>query len=55
MYAKDRTYRVNVERCNVNSCNGALAEIAYYERDNWVVVELLRNRCRRFSTIKAGM
>jgi hypothetical protein len=55
MYPKDGTYRVNVERCNVNSCKGELAEIAYYERDNWVAVELQRDRCRRNFTMKVEM
>lgn len=52
MYPKDRTNRVNMERRDVNSSKGELAESAYYERDNWVVVELQRNKCRQNSKMK---
>ncbi|GEM_PF-477282 len=47
-----RAYRVDVKRCIVRSCDGELAEIAYYERNNWVTVELQCNRCRRKFTMK---
>jgi len=55
MYPKDRTYRVDLKRCVVNSCDGELAEIAYYERNNWVTVELQCNRCKRKFTMKVEM
>ncbi len=55
MYPKDRTYRVDLKRCVVSSCDGELTEIAYYERNNWVTVELQCNRCRRKFTMKVEM
>jgi len=55
MVPKNRSYRVDVKRCIVSSCDGELAEIAYYERNNWVTVELQCNRCRRKFTMKIEM
>jgi hypothetical protein len=55
LYPKGRTYRVDLKRCIVNACDGELAEIAYYERNNWVTVELQCNRCRRKFTVKVEM
>ena len=47
-----RTFRIDVKRCFVSACDGELAEIAYYERNNWVTVELQCNRCHRKFTVK---
>ena len=54
-YPKARRYRVHLKRCIVNECEGELAEIAYYERNNWVTVELQCNRCRRKFTVKVEL
>lgn len=48
----ERTYRVDIKSCIVRSCDGELAEISYYERNNWVTVELECNRCRRKFVVK---
>ncbi len=47
-----RTYRLDLKRCIVASCDGELAELSYYERNNWVTVELQCNRCRRRFVVK---
>ena len=47
-----RNYRIDVKRCLWRACDGELAEIAYYERNNWVTIELQCNRCRRKFTMK---
>jgi hypothetical protein len=54
-YPKDRRYRVHLKRCIVSTCDGELAEMAYYERNNWVTVELQCNRCRKKFTMKVEM
>ncbi len=47
-----RTYRVDLKRCIMESCDGELAEISYYERNNWVTVEMQCNRCKKRFTVK---
>ncbi|HTR80715.1 MAG TPA: hypothetical protein VMM58_03725 [Bacteroidota bacterium] len=54
-HPKDRTYRVDLKRCLVASCDGELAEISYYERNNWVTVELQCNHCKRKFVVKVEM
>ena len=51
-YPKERTYRVDIRRCIDNHCEGELAEISYYERNNWVTVELQCNQCRKKFVLK---
>ncbi len=51
-YPSDRTYRIDVKRCLVRTCDGELAERSYYERNNWVTVEYMCSRCEREFTIK---
>ncbi|HXG00635.1 MAG TPA: hypothetical protein VNL69_07605 [Bacteroidota bacterium] len=48
----ERTYRLDIKSCIVRSCGGELAEISYYERNNWVTVELECNQCRRRFVVK---
>jgi hypothetical protein len=48
----ERTYRLDVKSCIVRSCGGELAEISYYERNNWLTVELECNQCRRKFVVK---
>ena len=54
-YPKNRSYRLHLKRCIVSSCEGELAEIAYYERNNWATVELQCNRCGKKFTVKVEM
>lgn len=51
----ERTYRLDMKSCIVQSCDGELAEIAYYERNNWATVELECNRCKRRFVVKVEM
>ncbi len=51
-YPADRTYRVHLKRCINAACDGELAEISYYERNNWATVELQCNRCRKKFVVK---
>jgi hypothetical protein len=55
LYPKDRTYRVDLKRCIVNNCDGELAELSYYERNNWVTVELQCDRCKRRFVVKVEL
>lgn len=51
-YPKNRLYRLDLKRCVVQACDGELAELSYYERNNWVTVEYKCNRCGREFTVK---
>lgn len=51
-YPKERTYRLDARRCIMNRCDGELAEISYYERNNWVTIELQCNQCGRRFVVK---
>ena len=55
LYPKDRTYRLDVKRCIVNSCDGELAELAYYERNNWLTLELQCDQCKRKFVVKVEL
>lgn len=48
----ERTYRLDVKSCIMRSCSGELAEISYYERNNWMTVELECNQCHRRFVVK---
>ncbi|MDH3253348.1 MAG: hypothetical protein OEM41_11185 [Ignavibacteria bacterium] len=48
----ERIYHLDVKSCVVRSCGGELAEISYYERNNWLTVELECNTCRRRFVVK---
>ena len=52
LYPNDRTYHVDLKRCIVSKCDGELAEISYYERNNWVTVEMQCNKCKKKFVIK---
>ncbi len=54
-YPSKRTYRLDLKRCIVNECDGELAEISYYERNNWVTFELQCNRCGRKFVVKVEL
>jgi hypothetical protein len=47
-----RTYALDLKTCIVRSCGGELAEISYYERNNWATVELECNKCKRRFVVK---
>jgi hypothetical protein len=47
-----RSYSLDLKTCIVSSCDGELAEISYYERNNWATVELECNRCKRRFVVK---
>ncbi len=49
---KKRTYLLDLKTCIVASCGGELAEISYYERNNWATVELECNKCKRRFVVK---
>lgn len=51
-YPRDRMYRLDLKRCIVQSCEGELAEVSYYERNNWVTIEYKCNACGREFTVK---
>ncbi len=51
-YPQNRLYRLDLKRCIVQSCDGELAELSYYERNNWVTIEYKCNRCGREFTVK---
>ena len=48
----DRTYRLDLKHCIIDKCDGELAELSYYERNNWVTVELQCNRCKKKFVVK---
>ena len=47
-----RTFRLDIKSCLMRSCDGELAEISYYERNNWVTIELECNKCKRRFVVK---
>jgi len=47
-----RQYRLDVKQCVMENCDGELAEISYYERNNWATFEVQCNRCKRRFVIK---
>jgi hypothetical protein len=51
-YPKSRLYRLDLKRCIVQACGGELAELSYYERNNWVTIEYQCNTCGREFTVK---
>lgn len=55
LYPKARTYRLDIKRCVVNSCGGELAELSYYERNNWVTVEMQCDQCKRKFVVKVEL
>ena len=54
-YPNDRMYRLALKRCIVNSCEGELAELSYYERNNWATVEVQCDQCKRRFVVKVEM
>jgi hypothetical protein len=48
-------YRLDLRQCIVASCGGELAEVSYYERNNWATVEFVCNKCRNRFVVKAEM
>jgi hypothetical protein len=52
IYPKERTSRLDVKSCLDQRCDGELAEISYYERNNWVTIELECEKCKRRFVVK---
>lgn len=48
----DRAYVLDIRRCIIASCEGELAEMSYYERNNWVTVEYKCAQCSKEFTVK---
>lgn len=48
----ERTYRLDLKSCIVRSCDGELAEMSHYERNNWVTIEFECNACKRRFVVK---
>lgn len=48
----ERHYRIDIKRCVIRSCEGELAEISHYERNNWLTVELQCNQCKKKFVVK---
>lgn len=47
-----RMYKLDLKSCVKRACDGELAEISYYERNNWVTIELECNRCKQRFVVK---
>lgn len=52
---RNRTYRLDLKQCLVRTCDGELAELSYYERNNWVTIECKCNTCGREFTVKVEL
>ncbi|MDA0986089.1 MAG: hypothetical protein O3A55_00570 [Bacteroidetes bacterium] len=48
----DRNYKINFQECISKNCSGKLIELSYYERNNWVTVEVECKKCKKQFTIK---
>lgn len=48
----ERTYRLDLKQCIVQSCGGEIAEVSYYERNNWATIEYKCDKCGREFTVK---
>jgi len=47
-----RLYHVGIKDCIIESCGGEVTELSYYERNNWVTVELQCKKCKRKFVVK---
>ncbi len=45
-------FRLDIKKCIINECDGELAEISHYERNNWVTFEVQCNTCGRKFVVK---
>lgn len=50
--SESRQYKINISECIVKSCDGKLIERSYYERNNWVTVEVQCEICNKLFTVK---
>ena len=53
--SKDRTYVLDLKSCIVARCGGELAELSYYERNNWLTVEMQCNKCKKRFVVKVEL
>ena len=51
-YPAHRTYRLDIKSCIVQTCGGELAELSYYERNNWATIEFECEKCKRRFVVK---
>jgi hypothetical protein len=51
-YPAGRMYRLDIKSCIIQSCDGELAEMSYYERNNWLTIELECNTCKHRFVVK---
>ena len=51
----ERSYRLDLKQCIVRKCEGELAEISYYERNNWATFELQCNACKKRFVVKVEL
>lgn len=51
----DRMYRLDVKRCIMAECEGELAEISHYERNNWGTFEFQCNHCYKRFVVKVEL
>jgi hypothetical protein len=54
-YPKERKDRLDLRRCVLSDCAGELAELSYYERNNWVTIEFQCNTCKQRFVVKVEM
>ncbi len=52
LYPPERRYHLDIKQCIISKCDGELAELSYYERNNWVTVELQCNKCKKRFVVK---
>ena len=50
--SSDRKYRLDIKECIFRACGGEIAELNYYERNNWVTVEYQCARCGKKFVVK---
>lgn len=51
-FPAERNYKINITECINKNCDGKLTEISYYERNNWVTVEVKCEKCKKQFTVK---
>ena len=53
--AREHIYRLDLKQCIVKKCEGELAEISYYERNNWATFELQCDTCKKKFVVKVEL
>ena len=47
-----RAFKLSLLNCLSATCDGKLAELSYYERNNWVTAEYRCEKCGKEFTVK---